>query len=105
MDEAWSTDTKGRVTYNEGEMKFGFQFSLTYGIPSILVADDGQEMVGHLVTERPLVRKRGASGFEKRVKCMTFVVNWEGEIGDVEKLCGGGDVLVEILEQECFRVF
>ena len=42
---------KEMVTYDEREMKFCFQFSLTRGISSILVSDDGQEVVGDLVTE------------------------------------------------------
>lgn len=46
---AWPRERKGKVTYDEGEMKFCFQFSLTCGIPSILVSDDGQEVVGDLV--------------------------------------------------------
>jgi hypothetical protein len=32
-------------------MKFGFQFGLTSGIPSILIADGGQDVVGDLVTK------------------------------------------------------
>ena len=36
---------------------------------------------------------------------MTLFVNGEGEVGDVEKLSSGGNVLVEIMEQKCFCVF
>ena len=36
---------------------------------------------------------------------MTLFVNGEGEVGDVEKLGGGRDVLVEIMEQKRFCVF
>ena len=36
---------------------------------------------------------------------MTLVVNGEGEVVDVEELCGGRDVLVEILEQKRLGVF
>jgi hypothetical protein len=32
-------------------MKFGFQFSLTYGIPPILIPDGRQEVVGDLVAK------------------------------------------------------
>ena len=39
------------VTYDEGEMKFGFQFSLTNSIPPILIPDGRQEVVGDLVAE------------------------------------------------------
>ena len=92
------------MTYDEREMKFGFQFSFTYGVPSILIVDDGQEVVGNLVTKCPLVYERSAGGFEKRVKCVTLVVYWEGKIGDVENLGSGGNVLVKILEQKRFRV-
>ena len=35
---------------------------------------------------------------------MTLVVDREGEIVDVEALCGRGNVLVEILEQKCLGV-
>lgn len=35
---------------------------------------------------------------------MTPVVNGEGEVVDVEKLCGGRNVLVEILKQKRLRV-
>ena len=93
------------VTYDERKMKFRFQFSLTRGISSILVSDDEQEVVGDLVTERPLVRKCCTGGFEERVKCVTLFVNGEGEVGDVEKLGGGRDVLVEIMEQKRLCVF
>jgi len=36
---------------------------------------------------------------------MTLFVNWEGQVGDVEKLSSRGDVLVEIMEQKHFRMF
>ena len=36
---------------------------------------------------------------------MTLFVNGEGEVGDVEKLSSGRDVLVEIMKQKCFCVF
>lgn len=36
---------------------------------------------------------------------MALFVDWEGEVGDVKNLGSGGDVLVEILEEKCFRVF
>jgi len=88
------------VTYYEREMKFGLQFSLTYGIPPILIPDGRQEVVRDLVAKRPLVRERGTGGIEKRFKCVTLVVNGEGEVVDVGELCGGRDVLVEILEQK-----
>ena len=39
------------MTYDEREMKLGLQFSLACGIPPILVADGGQDVVGNLVTE------------------------------------------------------
>lgn len=42
---------KGGVTYDEREMKFGLEFGFTYGVPSILIMDDRQEMVGDLVTQ------------------------------------------------------
>jgi hypothetical protein len=96
---------KGSVTYDEGEMKLGFQFGLACGIPSILVANGGQEMVGDLVTQRPLVRKCGPGGFEKRVKCASLVVEGEGEVCDVETLRSRRYVLVEILEEKRFCVF
>ena len=35
---------------------------------------------------------------------MTLVVYGEGEVVDVEKLCGGRNVLVKILEQKSLRV-
>lgn len=37
------------MTYDEREMKLGFQLGFTYGIPSILAVDGGQEVVGDLV--------------------------------------------------------
>ena len=39
------------MTYDEREMKFSFQFSLTYGVPPILIPDGGQEVVGYLVAK------------------------------------------------------
>ena len=51
MNEAWPRERNWRVTYDEGEMKLGFQFSLTRGISSILVTDGGQDVVCNLVTE------------------------------------------------------
>ena len=93
------------MTYDEGEMKLSFQFGLTCGIPSILVADGRQEMVGDLVTQRPLVRERGPGGFEKRVECASLVVEGEGEVCDVETLRSRRYVLVEILEEKRFCVF
>jgi hypothetical protein len=93
------------VTHDEGKMKFSFQFSLTYGVPPILVSDGGQEVVCDLVTECPFVRECRTGSFEKRVKCVTLFVNGEGKVGDVEKRSSGGDILVEIMEQKCFRVF
>lgn len=39
-----------RVTYDEGEMKLGLQFSFARGIPPILASDDGEEVVGNLIT-------------------------------------------------------
>lgn len=93
------------MTYDEGEMKLSLQFSFTRGVPSILVSNDGEEVVGYLVTQRPLVRECCTCGFEKRVKCMTLFVNGEGEVGDVEKLSSGRDVLVEIAKQKCFCMF
>ena len=51
MNKAWPKDRKESVTYDQGEMKFGLQFSLTRGIPSILVADGGQQVVGDLVAK------------------------------------------------------
>ena len=82
-------------------MKLGFQFCLACSIPSILISDGGQEVVGDLVTERPFVGQPRTGGFEKRVECATLLVSGEGEVGHVKKLRGGGDVLVEILEQQC----
>ena len=35
---------------------------------------------------------------------MTPFVNGEGEVGRVEKLGSGGDILIEIMKQKCFRV-
>ena len=89
---------KEKMTYYEGEMKFSLELSLTGGIPSILISDGGQEVVGDFVTEGPLVRRAYTSRFEKRVKCTTLLVGGQGKPGNVKKLCGGGDILVEILE-------
>lgn len=96
---------RGSDRQYEGQVKFGFQFSLTRGIPPILVSDGGQEVVGDLVTERPLVRQPHTGGFKELVECATLVVDEEGEVGNVEKLCGGGNVLVKVLKQERLRVF
>lgn len=83
------------MTYYEREMKLGFQFSLTYGISPILIPDGGQEVVRDLVPKRPLVRERGTGCVEERFERVTPVVNGEG---NVKKLCGRRNVLVEILE-------
>jgi hypothetical protein len=80
-------------------MKFSLELSLTYGIPPVLISDGGQEVVGNFVTEGPLVRQPHTSRVEKRVKCATLLVNGQGKAENIKKLCGGGDVLVEVLEQ------
>jgi hypothetical protein len=85
---------RGSDRQNEGEVKFGLQFSLTHGIPSILILDCRQEVVGNFVTERPLIRQSSAGGFDKRVKCMSLLVDGKGQAPDVKKLCAGRDVLV-----------
>lgn len=88
------------MTYDEREVKLGFQFSFTRGIPSILASDGRQEVAGDLVTERPFVRQPRTSRFEKRVECAALLVNREREVDNIKKLCGGGDVLFEILKQQ-----
>ena len=67
-------------------MKLGLQFRLTRGVSSILISDDRQEVVGHLVTEGPFVRQRHTRGFDKRVECVTLLVDEEGEVGNIKKL-------------------
>ena len=59
-------------------------------------------MVGDLVTEGPFVGQPHTGRFEKQVECATLLLNGEGEVDDVKKLCGGRDVLVEVLKQQRF---
>lgn len=99
MNEVWWRKRKEKVTYYEGEVKLGLQFSLTRCIPSILISDGRQEVVGDLVTERPFIRQPDTGKFEKRVECATLLVNGEGETGNVKELCSGRDVLVKVLKQ------